>query len=725
MELIQYYGSDRKSKEGAFTVLSEYLSGDMVVRYIIDRSLHVGMWIYPVDLKDSLADKRTTLDAENWARGTLKGRPAIEVEPLVHIKLSGDDEPGEFGGGRTMKWAPSNDRFHFTDQKFEKNRIITILEDNTGLRLIHKLEEDAQGRTLKCETIFENGSCNAVKIELLTSFSIGGISPYDEADASERLIVHRFRTAWSSEGRLVSEPLEKLHLERTWAGKTHLSERFGQIGSMPTRGWFPTALIEDSKVGVMWGCRLQNPVSWQIEIGRRHDDVVMSGGLADREYGHWAKTIDCGERFKTPVAWITCAQGAIDRICERLVSVDVSAAERLPECEKELPVVYNDWCTSWGDPRENKLLETAEKAAELGVKYFVIDAGWYMPPNKKWVSTFGDWIDDPQRFPDGIGTTAKKVREYDMIPGIWFEPEYVAKDSEAFQNTEHLLKRDGFPLTIGVRRAWDLNDDYVISYLKERIIGFLKKNGFGYVKIDHSETLGIGVDHTDSLGEGLRYQGEGTLRFLEEIRKELPDEVIEITAAGGNRLEASILQRCAMSSCSDAHGVVETPIIAASMHRLILPRQSLIWVVLHGSDTLEQMSYSLAAAFLGRMCLSGEIIQLDFRQLEFIKRAIHLYREIVPIIKYGSSCIIERRNQSWRHPEGWQAVFRMKENYGMLVVHSFRNVPNEIEIVLPGVKWKIINQLRDEETELSGNLLKINNMPEFCGNVFLFYAEDI
>lgn len=58
-----------------------------------------------------------------------------------------------------------------------------------------------------------------------------------------------------------------------------------------------------------------------------------------------------------------------------------------------------------------------------------------------------------------------------MIPGLWFEMENVAKQADTFTQTAHLLKRDGFPLTVGNRRFWDMTDPWVQDYLGRRIIG--------------------------------------------------------------------------------------------------------------------------------------------------------------------------------------------------------------------------------------------------------------
>ena len=94
------------------------------------------------------------------------------------------------------------------------------------------------------------------------------------------------------------------------------------------------------------------------------------------------------------------------------------------------------------------------------------------------------------------------IRAAGLKPGIWFEPEVCGQDARAFQETNHLLKRHGAPITVGKRRFWDLCDPWVQTYLKERVLGLLVRYGFDYVKIDYNDSIGIGCDHPDGLGRG-------------------------------------------------------------------------------------------------------------------------------------------------------------------------------------------------------------------------------
>src|SRR6185369_6927461 len=134
-------------------------------------------------------------------------------------------------------------------------------------------------------------------------------------EAFDTLKVHRLRSTWSAEGRWVTEAVEDLQLEPSWLRHGVRVERFGQIGSMPVRKFFPFVAVEDTSVGVIWAAQIACPSSWQIELYRRDEALCLSGGLADFELGHWAKTLQPGESFETPQALLTVGTGRFDDVC--------------------------------------------------------------------------------------------------------------------------------------------------------------------------------------------------------------------------------------------------------------------------------------------------------------------------------------------------------------------------------------------------------------------------
>jgi len=683
----------------------------------------VGLFLYPDNMAGELVTHREYL---SWKPQKFPDMRAQDLESLVQFKLLGDPLDG-FSQGITMHNSDTLSSLRYSRQeKIQQDdeiEIITYLNSDRGYSCEHHLRYCQGDEALTFFSTIRNDGSEKFSLEMLSSFSLGGITPFASDDASNRLHFHRFRSFWSAEGRHISQPIEELHLERSWSGHGVRAERFGQVGSMPVHGYHPFAAIEDRGAGVFWGATLAWSGSWQMELYRRDDQLSLSGGLADRELGHWFKSLTPGETFTSPQAYVTTVKGDFDDLCQRLTAMQSKAVEQAPASEQALPVLINEFCTTWGNPTHERICALAQRLKGSGAKYFVIDAGWYRGEDGDWSLNQGEWTPSPQLFPDGIAATAKFIREQGLIPGLWFEFEVVGSQSELFhQMTDHFLKRDGIPVLAGQRRFWDFRDPWVRNYLYEKVIRFLRETGFGYIKVDYNETLGIGVDGAESLGEGLRQHIMCVQDFFREMRKELPDLVIEVCASGGHRLEPSMLALASMASFSDAHESQEIPIIAANIHRLILPRQSQIWAVLHVSDSPQRLTYSLASGFLGRLCLSGETDELDEKQWALVKEVIRFYNRVTPIIKNGRSRLYQQIGSSWQHPQGAQAVLRTSTDnrQALLVAHTFaKPLPVEMLVDLPPGDWRIADVLPGTSIDLQmiGNQLRIQPSGEFEGYV--------
>ncbi len=141
---------------------------------------------------------------------------------------------------------------------------------------------------------------------------------------------------------------------------------------------------------------------------------------------------------------------------------------------------------------------------------------------------------------------------------------------------------------------------------------------------------------------------------------------------------------CSLGCFSDTHECVQIPILAANMHRVILPRQNLVWCVLRPHDDARRLYYSLAATLLGRMCLSGDITRLPEPGQRIVDAAIAFYRLAVPVIRQGFSRRYGPPVVNYAHPQGWQAVVRVNADYALVVVHTFGGeMPPQIEVPVP------------------------------------------
>ena len=695
------------------SILSTFNFGGQTVCYILNHpSETVGMTVFPSALQD-----RFTLDGQ-WM-----------ADSLVQLKLIGDGYAASYSQGLVMHGSESTFQLRYIRQTVEESEeettVQTVLQ-SPRITAVHALRFRKGTPYLTVQTCLENTSGTEQKLEYVTSFNVCGLSPIGKDERMADLNFYRLTSRWSGEGKLLKQSMLDLHMEPSWSRHGVNALRYGQIGSMPVRGFFPWGVVEDEKEGWCLGAQLYHPGSWQMEVYNKDDRIAFAGGLADREFGHFLKTLHPGEVLTAPKAVLAAAMGGVDEVSWCMTQAQEEALKDLPETEKDLPVIFNEYCTTWGEPTEENLKRVTEAVRGHGFRYLVIDAGWYAPKTGPWYNRQGDWVPSCDRFPNGLKKTAQAIRDAGMIPGLWMEFELAGHESQAYHEKEELfLRRDGLPLEDGGNRFWDMKKPETVQYLDERVIGTLRDNGFGYLKVDYNGNYGIGPDGEESFGEELRKSVLASQAYFRRIREKIPGIVIENCASGGHRLEPSMMGVCSMASFSDAHECVEIPVIAANVHRAILPRQSQIWAVLHASDSDRRLYYSMVNGFLGRLCVSGDVYDLSKHQWELLDQGIAFYRLCAPVIRSGRSMRYGREDQDYNHLKGWQGVVR--EGVGdagdlcMAVVHRFACEENTFSVPLPCGSWEIVGSYGEKETQvhLDHQMLSVCTEGDFSAAVIL------
>ena len=727
-------------------IYSKFKLGDMLAVFIKDnRNGSIGYTLLPEGFDEGI-------ELDGW----------WSVEPAVQCKFVGDNYPDGFIHGHSMKNSQSSNDMVFLGQRTEtaecekngvKHTRTSIYTDyeRRGINITSVLEYTTGSDYIKTYSVFESKTEEKQKLEMASSFNICAFPCTGKGLRQKDLVLHRLKSKWSMEGKLESRRFLDMELEPAWLRIGASNERFGEVGSMPVRRYFPWMAVTDmgqegGSIGYSIGAQLYINSSWQMEVYNRDEKNSISGGIADREFGHWLKDIAPGERFVTPVAVLTVCKNAgkpvytdtpdtirmestIDELSRRLTDAQTVNLENVPDSEKELPIIFNEYCTSWGNPDEKEMEAIAERLKGHGIKYCVIDAGWHVKDGNDW-SDIGDWITNKNKFPGGLKKTADKIRECGMIPGLWYEMEVVGKDSDSFKNEDMLLKRDGIPIQTMFRRFFDMRKPEVTDFLTKRVIDNLKDNGFGYLKVDYNDNLGIGCDGAESLGEALRQNMQASIGFFKKIREEIPDIVIENCSSGGHRLEPSMQAVTSMASFSDAHEWQAIPVIAANVTRAILPAQSQIWAVLRAKDDEKRLYYSLSNTFLGRMCLSGDMSTISDELFEIADKAIAYYKKCADIIKNGRNYRLGPYQDSYNDLKGWQAVVRVSEDRKkcMAVVNTFAiKEDTSITFELPeyysaeekseSLRFDCFKR-EDIDIAIKGRKVLISNLSDYDGLVF-------
>lgn len=667
---------------------------DMNAVYVISGEGGVSFSIVPAGFKEPVWDKGGT-------------------DPLIQISCTGDSSVPGFAAGMTRHNSGMTMSFKYVSQEcIDRDgyrKIITELVNPQGLRLEHVLIGHKGSRALRVYSMIFNEADKDITIEALSSVNLYGITPYAADEATGRLMLHRFRSRWSAEGRHSQDSIEDLMLEPSWAGFGVRCEKFGTTGSMPIRGFFPFAAIEDKEAGVIWGLSLACSSSWQIEAVRMNENLSITCGLADYEFGHWRKVIKAGESFTSPECIITALAGDLAGVCDRLLDAQRDKLSAYQKVDK-LPLIFNEYCTTWGEPSEENIDKILAVLKDRGYEYFVIDAGWYADSVTGWQDNMGDWKVADELFPNGLKPVVKKINDAGMKAGIWFELEVVGKDSDAVKDEAHLLTRDGKVIISGTRRFFDMRSEWVENYLTEKVIDFLNENGFEYIKIDYNETIGIGCDGSDSYGEGLRECMEATRAFYKKIRDNVKGIAIEVCSSGGHRLEQGFMELADYLSFSDAHEEKEIPVIAADLQQLILPSKSQIWSVLRKSDELKRIAYSICAGMYGVLCISGDVFDLSKEQWGLAQKGTDFYKKVSPLIANGITERFGPFQVSNRALKEYQASVRYCDNKeALIIIHAFKHDGDlNIEIpIKPGYSIRDIFETGDHGIRLNEAKLNI------------------
>lgn len=387
----------------AIEEISRIPVGDMILRYEQETDYATaGFSVIPADMDGQD-------NAEKFYR----------INSLVQMKLVGDMYPNCYGHGSSMRNSESANRLDYKSQVVEETEDATIvktfLEDARGYRVTHIVTYYQGDESFEMKNIVENVSGQDITMEMLSSFELGNISPFLTGDGPEKLLVHRLRSKWSHEGRLSTETVEDLQLEPSWSTWSVSSERFGQTGSMPVKKFFPFVAIEDTENEVLWGVQLAHEASWQMEVYRQDDALHISGGIADREFGHWMKVLHHGESFETPTAIVSvCHGGGIDRICHRLTQAAEKYLDDIPESEQHLPIIFNEYCTTWGCPSHENISGIINAIKDRDFEYFVIDCGWFKEDGVPWDISMGDYNISPTLFPEGLKKTVDMIKAAGM-----------------------------------------------------------------------------------------------------------------------------------------------------------------------------------------------------------------------------------------------------------------------------------------------------------------------
>lgn len=269
-----------------------------------------------------------------------------------------------------------------------------------------------------------------------------------------------------------------------------------------------------------------------------------------------------GETFTTPelvMVYSNSGIGSMSRTFHKLYTNNL--------CRKQWkgvkrPILVNNWEGTYFDFDDEKLLNIARDAKELGIEMLVLDDGWFGTNRNNDDCDLGDWFVNEKKIRCGMKELVRRVHDLGLKFGLWFEPEMISPISKLYdEHPDWCLHVDGRKCSPARRQyVLDYSRADVRDYILDCMSDLIGDAGIEYVKWDFNRNL-------TELGSALlppELQKElphryvlGLYDVMSRLLERFPDLLIEGCSGGGGRFDAGILYYAPQIWTSDDTDAIE------------------------------------------------------------------------------------------------------------------------------------------------------------------------
>ena len=433
-----------------------------------------------------------------------------------------------------------------------------------------------------------------------------------------------------------------------------------------------------------------------------YDNIRVNMGINPFNFS-WI--LERGESFQAPEVVINYSDSGLNMLSQNYHKFYQNHLIRGRWKNKTRPILINNWEATYFDFNEDKILQIAKKAKELGVELFVLDDGWFGSRDGD-SSGLGDWWSNLDKLPSGVEGLSQKINELGLQFGLWFEPEMVNPDSQLYKkNPNWALSIPGRKSTLSRNQlTLDLGRKEVREYLYEKISKILKNSKTSYIKWDMNRNM---TEVWSGVLEGKR-QGEvahryilGVYELMERLTNEFPSILFESCAGGGNRFDPGMLYYMPQIWTSDNTDAMERlkiqygtsivyPISSMGAHVSAVPN--------HQTGRVTSIGTRANVAFFGVFGYELDLNKISSREREDVKRQIEFFKENRELLQFGTFYRIESPFENEFQRISWMVVNEDKSE-AIIGVYRVLSIPNSTfdYVIVPGLNPDFKYSIKDED----------------------------
>ena len=435
----------------------------------------------------------------------------------------------------------------------------------------------------------------------------------------------------------------------------------------------PYGTLQGFYVAFEWSSRWFLEATWSRNsfTGEPRPEFLVRGNV-----GLGKMALAPGEQITLPRVhlgfWEGADWGAADKSMRAYVR-DVLAA-KLNGKSPLPPVSYDHWFGIHQFFDVADLKRQADKAAQLGVEYFCLDAAWY-PVKDNFADGLGNWYPDPKKFPNGIEELSEHVRKLGMGFGLWHMLELATPGTKAPREHPAIFYK-------GAHLRLDLKEgqDFALNTLRKWINDW-KITWFRWEFSDPDPW----IYEIDPSGKASLSYINGLYRVIDTIRAEHPDLYIEGCQGGGTRMDWGFAVRTHGTWLNDHTNNPEVVRFFQTGASRFWPAHFLNMAIrVHrNSGDSEVYPHNLLSRMVGTMSFNGDIAQWSSEATRQAAQYVATYKTFRNLLDQSVEFPLDQP----RSDREWDAVLVGEPGQKRLLFAFRMEGPDSVAFKLPAGKW--------------------------------------
>lgn len=378
--------------------------------------------------------------------------------------------------------------------------------------------------------------------------------------------------------------------------------------------------------------------------------------------------LEVNETFDTPevvMVYTSKGLGDMSRKYHKLYLENLCRGEFK---NKVRPILINNWEATYFNFNEEKILNIAKEAKELGIELFVLDDGWFGHRDDDNTS-LGDWVVDERKLPNGLKSLSEKITDMGMEFGLWFEPEMISIESNLYKShPDWCIHVPNRPHTLGRNQlVLDLSRKDVCDYIVESISKVLESAKITYVKWDmnrHITDIGSANLSKDRQEETSHRYILGLYDVMDRLTSRFKNILFESCSSGGGRFDAGMLYYMPQTWTSDNTDAICRAKIQYGTS-LVYPQVTMgchvSTVPNHQVGRITSLETRGNVAMAGNFGYELDLTKLSEDEKEIIKKQVTTYKNIRELVQFGD--LYRIFNPFNGNEAAWNIVYKDKTEF--------------------------------------------------------------